>query len=288
MDPSDLREPDQDENKGSPHLDSGEKEQAARHSTPRALVIHEIIREEGEQELERSNTGLALSGLAGGLTMGFSFLAEALLRASLPDTPWRHSVESFGYSVGFIIVVLGRQQLFTENTLTAVLPVVTRRDLSTLLSAGRLWAIVLVANLFGTWLFAAMIHVHLVFTPDVEVALQSIAVEAIPPIFYATLLKAFFAGWLIALMVWILPSAQSARLITILIITYVVSLAHLSHIVAGSSEAAYSVLSGTATFGQYFIYFLLPTLIGNIVGGVVLVTVLNHGSFAPEMDHAHA
>jgi formate/nitrite transporter FocA (FNT family) len=251
-------------------------------------VIHEIIREEGEQELERSNTGLALSGLAGGLTMGFSFLAEALLRASLPDTPWRHSVESFGYSVGFIIVVLGRQQLFTENTLTAVLPVVTRRDLSTLLSAGRLWAIVLVANLFGTWLFAAMIHVHLVFTPDVEVALQSIAVEAIPPIFYATLLKAFFAGWLIALMVWILPSAQSARLITILIITYVVSLAHLSHIVAGSSEAAYSVLSGTATFGQYFIYFLLPTLIGNIVGGVVLVTVLNHGSIAPEMDNAHA
>jgi formate/nitrite transporter FocA (FNT family) len=288
MDQSDLREPDQDENKGSPHLDSGEKEQAARHSTPRALVIHEIIREEGEQELERSNTGLALSGLAGGLTMGFSFLAEALLRASLPDTPWRHSVESFGYSVGFIIVVLGRQQLFTENTLTAVLPVVTRRDLSTLLSAGRLWAIVLVANLFGTWLFAAMIHVHLVFTPDVEVALQSIAVEAIPPIFYATLLKAFFAGWLIALMVWILPSAQSARLITILIITYVVSLAHLSHIVAGSSEAAYSVLSGTATFGQYFIYFLLPTLIGNIVGGVVLVTVLNHGSIAPEMDNAHA
>jgi len=287
MDQSDLKEPE-DENKGSPHLDSGEKEQAARHSTPRALVIHEIIREEGEQELERSNTGLALSALAGGLTMGFSFLAEALLRASLPDTPWRHSVESFGYSVGFIIVVLGRQQLFTENTLTAILPVVTRRDVSTLLSAGRLWAIVLAANLVGTWIFAALVHVHQIFTPDVDVALQSIAVEAIPPVFYATLLKAFFAGWLIALMVWILPSAQSARLITILIITYVVSLAHLSHIVAGSAEAAYSVLSGTASFGDYFMYFLVPTLIGNIIGGVVLVTILNHGSIAPDMDNAHA
>ena len=288
MDQSELKEPEPDENKGSPHLDSGEKEQAARHSTPRALVIHEIIREEGEQELERSNTGLALSGLAGGLTMGFSFLAEALLRASLPDTPWRHSVESFGYSVGFIIVVLGRQQLFTENTLTAILPVVTRRDFSTLLSAARLWAIVLAANLVGTWIFAALVHVHQVFTPDVDAALQSVAVEAIPPVFYATLLKAFFAGWLIALMVWILPSAQSARLITILIITYVVSLAHLSHIVAGSAEAAYSVLSGTASFGDYLFYFLVPTLIGNIIGGVVLVTVLNHASIAPEMDNAHA
>jgi formate/nitrite transporter FocA (FNT family) len=288
MDQSDLKEPETEENKGSPHLDSGEQEQAARHSTPRALVIHEIIREEGEQELERTNTGLALSALAGGLTMGFSFLAEALLRASLPDTPWRHSVESFGYSVGFIIVVLGRQQLFTENTLTAILPVVTRRDVATLLSAGRLWAIVLAANLVGTWLFAALVHVHQIFTPDVELALQSIAVEAIPLVFYATLLKAFFAGWLIALMVWILPSAQSARLITILIITYVVSLAHLSHIVAGSAEAAYSVLSGTASFGAYFVDFLVPTLIGNIIGGVVLVTILNHGSIAPEMDNAHA
>jgi formate/nitrite transporter FocA (FNT family) len=116
------------EKQGSPHLDEEEKDQAARHSTPRALVIHEIIRSEGEDELERTNTALALSGLAGGLSMGFSFLSLALLRASMPDTGWRHAVASFGYSVGFIIVVLGRQQLFTENTLTAVLPVLTRRD----------------------------------------------------------------------------------------------------------------------------------------------------------------
>jgi formate/nitrite transporter FocA (FNT family) len=182
-------------------------------------------------------------------------------------------------------VVLGRQQLFTENTLTAILPVVTRRDMKTLLSAARLWGIVLLANLAGTWIFAAIIHVPGVFAPDVTAAFQSIAVEAIPPVFFATLVKAFFAGWLIALMVWILPSAQSARLITILIITYVVSLAHLSHIVAGSAEAAFSVLSGTASMGDYTMGFLVPTLIGNIIGGVVLVTILNHGSIAPEMDH---
>jgi formate/nitrite transporter FocA (FNT family) len=269
---------------GSPHLDSGEREQAARHATPRALVIHEIIREEGEQELTRTNTALGLSALAGGMTMGFSFLAEALLRASLPATLWRHSVESFGYSVGFIIVVLGRQQLFTENTLTAVLPVVTRRDVATLRAAARLWAIVLAGNLVGTWIFAAIIHIPNVFAPDVTAAFHEIATEAIPPQVFATLVKAFFAGWLIALMVWILPSAQSARLVTILIITYVVALAHLSHIVAGSAEAAYAVLSGTASLADYAIGFLIPTLIGNILGGVLLVTILNHGAIAPEMD----
>jgi formate/nitrite transporter FocA (FNT family) len=273
-----------DEKPKSTHLDAEEQDQAARHATPRALVIHEIIRDEGEQELERTNTALALSGLAGGLSMGFSFLALALLRASMPDTGWRHAVASIGYSVGFIIVVLGRQQLFTENTLTAVLPVLTRRDLKTLRSAARLWAVVLASNLVGTWIFAAIVHAPQVFTPDIVTAFKEVAQEAIPPVFYATLVKAFFAGWLIALMVWILPAAQSARLFVILIITYVVSLAHLSHIVAGSTEAAYDVLSGAATFGQYCMLFLLPTLLGNILGGVILVTMLNHGSIAPEME----
>jgi len=276
------------ETEGSPHLDEEEKSQAARHSAPRALVIHEIIRDEGEQELERTNMALALSGLAGGLSMGFSFLALALLRASLPDTPWRSDIASFGYSVGFIIVVLGRQQLFTENTLTAVLPVLTRRDLATFLSAARLWGVVLAANLAGTWAFAAIIHAPGVFPADLTKAFQDIGQEAIPPVFYATLTKAFFAGWLIALMVWILPAAQSARIFVILIITYVVSLAHLSHIVAGSTEAAYDVLSGAASFGQYCLLFLLPTLLGNILGGVLLVTILNHGSIKPEIDGSQA
>lgn len=267
----------------SPHLDREEQDQAAQHSGLRPLVIHEILREEGEAELERSNAALALSGFAAGLSMGFSFLTEALLRAGLPQAAWRHLVASLGYSVGFIIVVLGRQQLFTESTLTAVLPLLTRRDAATLRAVARLWAIVLVANLVGTWVFALLLRAHGVFTPPVVGALGALARAAIHPEFGATLLKSVFAGWLIALMVWILPSARSARLLTVLIITYVVALARLSHIVAGSSEAAYAVLDGQAGFGGYFMGFLAPTLIGNVIGGVALVALLNHGTVAGEI-----
>jgi formate/nitrite transporter FocA (FNT family) len=261
---NDIKDQDDrhDMSEGSPHLDEGEKELAERHSVPSALVIHEIIREEGETELGRTNIALALSGLAAGLSMGFSFLTEALLQAGMPPGVLQHTIASLGYTIGFILVVLARQQLFTESTLTAILPVVTRRNLKTLLAAGRLWAIV---------------------PPDVNQAMQEIAVQAVPPDVAATLLRAFFAGWLIALMVWILPSAQSARLLTVLIVTYVVALAHLSHIIAGSAEAAYGVLSGTASLGQYFGLFMVPTLIGNIMGGLLMVTVLNHGSIAPEI-----
>jgi formate/nitrite transporter FocA (FNT family) len=267
----------------SPHLDQGEQSQAAQHSGLRPLVIHEIIREEGEDELERSNGALTLSGFAAGLSMGFSFLTEALIRADLPASTWRHLIASFGYSVGFIIAVLGRQQLFTESTLTAVLPLLTRRDGATAVAIGRLWAIVLVMNLVGTWVFAALLLVHGVFSDAVVASLGVIGREAVHAAFGVTFVKAMFAGWLIALMVWILPSARSARLLTVLLITYVVAIAKLSHVVAGSAEAAYAVLTGTASLGQYFGGFLAPTLLGNILGGVALVALLNHGTVAEEI-----
>jgi formate/nitrite transporter FocA (FNT family) len=273
-----------DMSEGSQHLAPEEQEMASRHSTPRPLVIHEIIREEGEAELKRTNMALGLSGLAAGLSMGFSFLTEALLQAATPKNLSQHAIASFGYTIGFILVVLARQQLFTESTLTAVLPVVTRKDFKTLLAAGRLWAIVLSTNLVGTWIFALLIHHPALFSDDVNQALGDIAKQAVSPGFVVTLVRAFFAGWLIALMVWILPSARSARLLTVLLVTYVVALGHLSHVVAGSSEAAFAVFSGAATIGQYFTTFLVPTLVGNIIGGTLMVTVLNHGSVAPEIN----
>lgn len=265
------------------HLDDDEQRLAERHSVPRAFIIHEIIREDGEQELERKTGALALSGLAAGLSMGFSFLTEALLVAGLPDTQWRHTIASFGYATGFIIVVLARQQLFTESTLTAILPLITRRDRKTLLGTLRLWAVVLAANIAGTWLFAALVHAPGLFPPAVTPALQELAAQAIPSGFTSTFVRAFFAGWLIALMVWILPSASNSRPFIVLLITYVVALAQLSHIIAGSAEAAYGVLAGTAKLSGYTLHFFLPTLLGNMAGGIVMVSVLNHGAIAHEI-----
>ena len=134
--------------------------------------------------------------------MGFSFLTQALLRSSLPDEPWRHLIDSFGYGVGFIIVVLGRQQLFTESTLTAVLPVLARRDKVTAAATLRLWGIVLSANLIGTFAFAAMILPDGLLRPEVYPTLVELAMATMGSPFWVTMLKAIFAGWLIALMVW--------------------------------------------------------------------------------------
>lgn len=240
-----------------------------------AVVLHEVIRLEGEEELVRPGAALAWSALASGLSMGFSLVGEGLLRGHLPDLPWRPLLVKLGYPLGFLIVILGRQQLFTENTLTVVLPLLYRRNLATLLRVLRLWSIVLAANLVGTFLFTLLLRMTL-FEPQVLQAFEEIGREAMRASTLSHFTMAIFSGWLIALMVWLLPAAEGSKVAVIVIITYVVALGGFSHVVAGSVETLYLVVTGVIGFGEYLQRFLVPTLFGNIVGGVSLVAALNH------------
>ncbi len=259
-----------------PALSEAEQQEAERRSALRADVVHEAIRQEGEEELRRPVSALAWSGLAAGLSMGFSLVAEGLIRAHLPDQPWRPLLAKFGYSIGYLIVILGRQQLFTENTLTVILPLLAWRNLHTLLCVLRLWGVVLAANLLGVHLFAWFIGHSNVFAPEVRHVFAEIGREAVVGTFWTILWRGVFAGWLIALMVWLLPAAESARVIMIILITFLVGLGSFTHVIAGSVEALYNVMTGTASWGHYATGYLLPTLLGNILGGVTLVAVVNH------------
>jgi formate-nitrite transporter family protein len=252
----------------------------------KAALVHEIIREEGEEELARSVGALAWSGLAAGLSMGFSLVVEGLLHHYLPEAGWRPLVASFGYTTGFVIVVLGRQELFTESTLTGVIPVLTRRDRATSLALARLWGVVLLANLVGAGLFAALAAGAPIFEPNLHQDFLGIGERAGAGSFVVLFVKAVLAGWLIALMVWLLPGAGSARLIVILLITYIVALGGFAHIIAGSVEVLYLVLSGDKSFFSYLIDYLTPVLLGNVVGGSALVAMLNHAQVHREVPAA--
>lgn len=241
-----------------------------------ANVVYETIRREGEDELRRPVPALAWSALAAGLSMGFSFIAEGLLMAHLPDTPWRPLISKAGYSVGFLIVILGRQQLFTENTLTVILPLLLRKDLATLSRVLRLWGIVLSANLTGTFLFALCLARMRLFDSQTQAALTDIGITHFGASFGTVAVRGVFAGWLIALMVWLLPGAESAKVSIIIIITYLVGLAGFNHIIAGSTTALFVVAVRSVSWGTYFAQFFLPTLLGNIIGGVSLVAALGH------------
>jgi formate/nitrite transporter FocA (FNT family) len=259
-------------------VDGEEKQQqdAEERSSPSGAVVYHAICKEGEDELRRSTSALAWSGLAAGMSMGFSLIAEGLLRANLPDTIWRPLIVHLGYSVGFLVVVLGRQQLFTENTLTAILPLLQRRTGHTLRNVARLWATVLLANLLGALLFAAAIAKTPTFDVGVVREFAHLAEEGLRAGFATTLLRGIFAGWLIALMVWLLPFAESARVWVIIIITYLVGLGGLAHVIAGSVETMFLAWRGTISWIDCFGSYTIPALIGNIIGGVSLVAAINH------------
>lgn len=262
-------------------LSADERKDAHRRSTPSVAVVYEAIRQEAETELNRPNAALFWSGLAAGLSIGFSFIAQALLQTSLPDTSWQPLISKLGYSVGFVIVILGRQQLFTENTLTPVLQVLQKKTLTSLKDTLRLWGVVLSANMIGTFAFAFTLATTAVVDSSNQEAFKSIALHAVHGDYWNTLLRAVFAGWLIALMVWLLPVAESSRLVVIVIITYLVSIAGFPHIIAGSSEVFYGLMTGIISPSMAVGEFFIPTLIGNTIGGVSLVAAINYAQLAP-------
>ncbi len=275
-----IKEAEDEENK--PKLTREEKKQVEERSTPRAAVVYEAIREEGEFEMHRTTSALAWSGLAAGLSMGFSMVAEGLLRNHLPDTDWRPLISKFGYSAGFLIVILGRQQLFTENTLTVILPLLLRRNLETLKCVIRLWTIVFLTNIIGAFIFSWVVSNTNIFEPEVLQTFTEIGREAMQGEWTTIFVRAIFAGWLIALMVWLLPAAESARVWIIIIMTYLVALGGFSHIIAGSVETSFAVINSDATWSQYFLEWMFPTVLGNILGGVSLVAVLAHAQVVNE------
>jgi formate/nitrite transporter FocA (FNT family) len=159
-------------------------------SSPRTPIIYEIVRRLGEDEMARPIVSLWWSGVAAGLSISFSLLAQAILEIHLPDAPWRPLVTYLGYSVGFVMVVLSRQQLFTENTVTAVLPVMASLTAANASKMARVWIIVLLANFAGTF-FAALFSTY---TPTLSPELYSGMLDISRHITGHTFPEMFFRG----------------------------------------------------------------------------------------------
>src|SRR5947209_8552719 len=178
-----------------PELSESDREKVLARTALSAVVVHESVREEGVRELNRSSLALAWSGLAAGLSMGFSLVAKGLFHAYLPNAPWRPLLENFGYSVGFLLVLLGRQQLFTENTLTVILPLLAQPSMRTFLHVLRLWGVVFATNMLGTFLFATIIAHVAVFPPAIQLSFLLLSQQSVSRAFDLTLVRTIFAGW---------------------------------------------------------------------------------------------
>lgn len=265
-------------------LTKSEQTEVEKKRPPRPVVLHEVVRREGEQELSRRFAALLWSAIAAGLTMGFSFVARGLLRSHTGDYPERVLIEGLGYSVGFVITIIARQQLFTENTMTAVLPLMAQPSWSKLASLARLWGTVLMGNLIGVALFAyGTLHLSQ-YDTETQNALIGICEDLMRNTPWQMITKGIMAGWLVATMVWMIASTTNAQLPIIIVVTSLIAIGGFTHIVVGSAESLYMVFAGKLSMGAYVFDFALPTLAGNVVGGSFIFALISHAEVRSDAE----
>jgi formate-nitrite transporter family protein len=273
-----MTEPPQDHEKA----ESSSVEKPETGTRLSASEIHDNVMSEADEELERSAVSLFLSSFASGLAIGFSFLGGAYLR-SLVSPAYGDAAAAAAYPLGFMFVIMARSELFTENTLTPVLPLLHRRDATTLVKMLRVWGILLVGNLLGTVIFAWLMARTPAIAEELKPIMFQMAETATSGSFLHTLYQGVFAGWLIALLTWLLASTHQtgAQLTLIWLITAPISAFQFKHSIVGSTEAFYRAWRGGAGWGQMD-SFILAAVIGNLIGGVLLVAILNYGQVAAE------
>ena len=248
---------------------SGTQQETREANLPsRAAVVHQHLRLEGQKELSRDSMALLWSAIAAGISMSFSMVARGVLHAHLPQTDIGFLVECLGYTVGFIVVILARQQLFTENTVTAVLPVMSRPTLPNLGALGRLWGVVLVGNLMGAAL-SSFTFLHMPMfdeaTHQAFIALGEHMMANTPMEMFS---KGILAGWMIATLVWLIPAADTAKV----------------WMIVGTSEALYLVFDGHITWSDAVVGFALPTLAGNVIGGTFIFALISHAQIRGDVE----
>jgi len=248
-----------------------------------ALEIHENIRGPAVEELERPASSLLFSSLAAGMLIGFSFLASAFVSHYAPE-PYKHPLGSLAYPIGFMFVIMGRSELFTENTLEPVIPLLHKRDATTFRKLLRMWGLLIVGNLVGALVFGWILGATNIIDASLHPSMQDVARQSTEGGFGIVFYKAIFGGWLIALLAWLLASTieTTAQIFMIWVATAPISAFHFRHSIAGSVEAFYRAVTGVAGWGEMLGSFVVPSLLGNAVGGVLLVALFNYAQVAEE------
>jgi formate/nitrite transporter FocA (FNT family) len=253
---------------------------------PTADEIYEQVSRNARHELDRPGIALAISGLAGGITMGLTALSVSIISATLPPSAVSSFIAMLAYPIGFIAVIVGRAQLFTENTLYPVaLMFAERRHFGTTL---RLWSIVLPTNLAGAFLFAVLAVRTGALRPEYAAAMGRLGQQAASPSGVHVFWSAVIGGWIIALVAWLVSGSHSitGSVMLIWLLAFLVGVGHFAHCIASSGEILAAVLEHQVSVAQYF-RWLLPAVLGNIVGGVVIVTMLEYGQVKGGEQEGH-
>ena len=274
----------QDKDPIESELEPEDKKTAREIAEPPAPVIFESIRLMGENELSRPAASLWWSGVAAGFGLSLAVLCKGLLVAVLPKADWTPAVSNIGYAIGFLVVILGRMQLFTENTITPILPLFLSPTWANVLRIGRLWGIVFSANLTGCLFAALYLSRDGALPPRQSAGVLEVSRDHATASGLEHLVWGAPAGFMIAVLVWMLPRAEGAgRFFAVLAMTYMIGLGGFSHVVAGSTEGFILMWRGETSILHVLFNEIAPTFVGNVIGGTLLFATLAYGQVKEEV-----
>ena len=244
-------------------------------------ILAQEIRE-GLRELDRSATSLFLSAVSAGLDLGFSLVAIAAILTLVDGQSElvQQLLIANAYTVGFVFVILGRSELFTEHTTLAVIPVLDRQR--SVAALGRTWGVIYAGNLVGGIVFAGFAAI---VGPEFGIFETAVLGEVVAPYVTHSTLGLFggaiLAGWLMGLLSWLVAAMRDSisRIFFVWFITLLIGFTHLPHSIAGQIEMAATVFATPIGLGAYGRFLLVATL-GNAIGGVVFVALVKYGHVA--------
>lgn len=226
-----------------------------------------------DEEISTPGRELFFSGLAAGFAITITFLLYASLTAATDGHPLLSAIL---YPVGFVYIILGGYNLYTEDTLPPVALVLER--LASFPALFRVWGIVLSGNFIGGGCGALLLATTGVLSPEAATAASEIAMKALSTPFNDLFFKALVAGFIVAGVVWLNFTARDV--IARFALTYMAFLCipygDLNHVVVSFTELMFLVLKGEAALGPGLSDFVLPVVLGNTIGGAILVTVVNY------------
>lgn len=248
-----------------------------------SVSLYAIVHREGLEELQRPMMSLWWSGVAAGIGISLSILAEGILHHLFSGSPYQFVIENLGYTVGFVLVIVGRLQLFTENTLSVILPLLSKPSFNMGVCIARLWAIVFAANMVGTFLAAFFSYTLQAVPSELVEGMTAISEH------YAALSPSdafsygITSGFIIAAIVWMKPSVKHSQILMIVIFTYLIAIGNFTHVIAGSTELFLLALQGQISIAEAAA-LIGATLMGNIVGGTGLFALLAYGQVVREIE----
>jgi formate/nitrite transporter FocA (FNT family) len=241
-----------------------------------ATEIFQSAVDHARDEIQRPWTALSFSGIAGGLTMGLTGLSTGLVLSLLGHGSIAQVVAAVVYPIGFLAVIVGRAQLFTENTLYPVVLILTEKGY--FIKTLKLWVVVYCGNWVGSILFAALAVKTVALQPGVRDALIDLGERGVDHPFIKVFWSGVVAGWLLALVAWLVTGSHwtTGQALVTWTMTFILGLGNFAHCVASSGEILSALLAGAIASADYFSWLAAATL-GNIAGGVVMVSLLNYG-----------